>query len=217
MAFKRKLIYRFGKALLKPYVFHIIKSINNFENVPTEYPFIIVANHESYIDPVIIKEIFESYRKKCVFYLTKIESYNSPIKRYFFNSVGTIPLDRQKKDIQALNSAVEKLSEGEIIGLFPEGTRSRDGKLHTGKTGAVRLALIAKCPMLPIGIKNSYELWPPKKKLPSLKKIVIVNVGKPISLEEYYGKEVTKELLRKLTDDVMVEIGKLCGEEYIHS
>lgn len=192
-----------------------IKEIDCIENIPKNVKFIIVANHESYIDPVIIKAIFDKYVNKIVFYLTKKEAYNNPLKRLFFNTVGTIPVDREKGDKFVLELAINKLKEGDIVGLFPEGTRSRDGKLHRGKTGAVRIALAAKCPILPIGINNTYELWPPHKKLPRRRKEVIINIGKPISLEKYYDKALTRELLREITDDLMLKIAKLSNQEYV--
>lgn len=192
----------------------LVTGIEGIGNVPNKRPFIIVANHASYLDPPIIKSIFDRYFGIIVVYLAKKEIYNNFAKKYFFNSSGTIPVDRQKGGKIALDAAIAKLKEGEVIGLFPEGTRSRDGKLHPGKTGAARLALSARCPIIPVGIINSYELWPPNKKLPKLRKMVVVKIGKPFTLDEYYKKRVTNELLHKITNGIMLRISRLSGQEY---
>ena len=211
----QKLFYRAAKFFLGPISLWFVAGIKGFDNIPNKGPFVIVANHSSYIDPVIIKVIFEKYFNKIVYYLSKKEVYNNFLKRFIFVSSSTIPVDREKPGKVTLDAALIKLREGNIIGLFPEGTRSRDGKLHRGKTGAVRLALAAKCAVLPIGIKNSYEIWPRSKLLPKFKKGIEVNIGKPISLEKYYKKRVTKTMLRQITKKIMLEVGKLSGQEYV--
>ncbi len=211
---KRNLLYKFLQVTVEAWGMWHIKKINGMDNVPKKDRFIVVANHESYIDPIIIKGIFDVHFDKVVLYLTKKEAYSNPLKKIFFDTVGTIPVDRQKGK-EALDETIKKINEGEIIGIFPEGTRSRDGKLHKGKTGAVRIALAAKCLILPIGINNTYELWPPHQRLPKRKKEVVINIGNPISLERYYNKQITKELLREITDKiVMAKIAKLSNQEY---
>jgi len=211
---KRKWIYLSGHFLIGILLKRIIKDINGLDNVPSNRAFLVVANHESYIDPVIIKVIFDKHFGMNVYYLTKKESFNNPFKRLFFESAGTIQIDRQLGE-SALEKAVEMAKSGEIIGMFPEGTRSKDGSLQRGKTGAVRIALSAKCLILPVGINNTYEIWPRQKKLPSLRKEVVINIGKPISLVKYYDKLITRELLREITDkDVMPEIARLSNQEY---
>jgi len=211
---KRKWIYLSGHFLIGILLKRIIKDINGLDNVPSNRAFLVVANHESYIDPVIIKVIFDKHFGMNVYYLTKKESFNNPFKRLFFESAGTIQIDRQLGE-SALEKAVEMAKSGEIIGMFPEGTRSKDGSLQRGKTGAVRIALSAKCLILPVCINNTYEIWPRQKKLPSLRKEVVINIGKPISLVKYYDKLITRELLREITDkDVMPEIARLSNQEY---
>ena len=215
MKMKHKIIYRFLEIITRPYTLGLINGIKGLDNVPKKGGFIIVANHESYLDPPIIKAMIDKYFKRIVYYLTKKEAYDKFFKKLFFDIVGTISVDRQKGDITALNEAIKTLKEGGIIGIFPEGTRSRDGKLHKGKTGAVRIALAAKYPIIPIGIQGTYELWPPHQKLPKRKKKVIISIGKPISLEKYYNQRVTKELLREVTDKIiMPEIAKLSNQIY---
>lgn len=211
---KGNLFHNIGVYLLTPYIAGIIRGINGIENIPDKR-FVIASNHTSYIEPVILKWFFFKHMRKIVFYLTKKEAYNNPLKKFFFESVGTIMVDRQNNDIVALENAINKINKGEIIGIFPEGTRSRDGKLHRGKTGAVRIALQSKCPILPIGIKNADKIWPPHRKLPTYKKTIIINIGEPIKLDEYYNKEINQVLLRKLTREIMMKIAKLSSQEYV--
>lgn len=211
----RRLFYRAAKFFLGTISLWFVAEIKGLDNIPDKGPLVVVANHSSYIDPVIIMAIFEKYFNMIVFYLTKKEVYGNFLKKFLFMSAGTIPVDRQKHGKIALDAALIKLKEGSILGLFPEGTRSRDGKLHRGKTGAVRLALATKCPILPIGIKNSYEIWPRSKLLPKFRKGIEVNIGKPISLEVYYKKRMTKTMLRQITKKIMLKIGRLSGQEYV--
>src|SRR3989344_424973 len=203
--------YKLFASWLIPITLSFVKKIEGLENVP-ESGVVIAANHESYIDPLIIKALFDRNFGRVAYYLTKKDVYSNPLKKFFFDSVGTIPVDRQKHDASALEEAVKKLKSGGIIGVFPEGTRSRDGKLHKGRTGAVRLALAANCPILPVGISDTFELWPPQKKLPRLKKEAVIKIGKPVTFNIH--EEATKELLRSLTKEVMIEISKLSGQEY---
>ena len=203
--------YKLFASWLIPITLSFVKKIEGLENVP-EGGFVIAANHESYIDPLIIKALFDRNFGRVAYYLTKKEAYSNRFKKVFFDAVGTIPVDRQNHDAGALDEAVKKLKSGGIIGVFPEGTRSRDGKLHKGRTGAVRLALAANCPILPVGINDTFELWPPQKKLPMLKKEAVIKIGKPITFNT--NEEATKELLRSLTKQVMMEISKLSGQKY---
>ena len=212
---KKELIYKILKVVLIPTVLAFIKEIKGLENVP-KTPFVIAANHASFIDPPVIKVIFQRHFKKKVFYLAKMELYSNPLKKLIIESSGTILVERGKNDNNAVESATDKVFEGEIVGLFPEGTRSPDGKLYRGKTGAVRIALAAKCPILPIGIINNYEFWPKHRKFPKLRRILAVKIGKPINIGEYSKKRLTKKLLDKLTDKVMREIASLTGQEYVN-
>lgn len=212
---EKTLRYKLVGAPLIPFTMHFVKQINGLENVPENGKFVVVANHESYIDPPIIKAIFDRNFNVVVHFLTKKEAYNNLFKNFFFESVGTIKVNRGKKDDDAIKLAVKKIKHGFPIGIFPEGTRSKDGNLHRGKTGAVRIALLAKCPIIPVGINNTYELWPPNRKFPKYKKEVVVNIGKPINLSKYHNKKISKKLLRKITDEIMIEISNLSNQKYL--
>ena len=187
----------------------LVKEIKGMENMP-KGGYIIASNHVSYLDPPIFGfTIFQKLKKK-VHYLAKIE-----LLRHFFSRVAhnklfeAIPIDREKGDKSWIKAAKKYIRKGHIIGIFPEGGRSKYNQMEKGKTGVVRLALASKAPIVPIGITGTYSLWPKNKKFPKIKKIVRISIGKPIYYGPYYRRKITKHLLRRLTDDLMSEIGKL--------
>ena len=212
---KKTLVYRILSRVITTIFFRALKKINGAENIPQTRPFVIAVNHESYIDPPIVKGLFDRKFGIVTYFLTKKEVFLNPIKRYFFEQTFTIPVDRDHAGYLALEAAIEKLKQKEVIGVFPEGKRSMDGHLHRGKTGAVRMAIAARCPILPVGMENSFEAWPPWKKLPSLKKRVIVNIGKPYTFEKYYGKELSKGTLTRLTTQLMKKIAVLSKQKIV--
>ena len=210
---KKNLFYRTIGSLIKSLALGTVKSASGMENAPKKGPYVVASNHESYIDPAVIKSYFDNRMNTIVYFLTKKEVFSSPVKKYFFENLYTIPVDRDKAGFIALEAAIQKLKEKEVIGVFPEGKRSRDNLLHKGKTGAVRMAIAARCPILPFGIENSFELWPPKNKLPRYRRQIILNFGKPYTLEKYYNKALSHDILEKLTKDLMKRIQKLSKQE----
>ena len=207
------MVYPIAKIILPP-IFNIwITEINGLENIPKNGPFIIAANHESYMDHLIIVKTFVVHLNKKIHFLAKKEHFNNRLKSLWHRWAGAIPLDRDARGTETLKWAIEALKHGKIIGIHPEGTRSLTGKLQKGKTGAVRLALAAKVPIIPIGLIGTFEILPKGKYIPKLKRATM-NIGKPLYLDKYYNKKITKRLLRGITDDIMKEIAKLCNQEY---
>jgi 1-acyl-sn-glycerol-3-phosphate acyltransferase len=127
-----------------------------------------------------------------------------------------IPIDREggEKAQTALNAAENVLQRGELFGIFPEGTRSRDGMLYKGKTGAARLALKLNCPIFPVGIVGTREIQPPDAKLPRVGGRVNITIGKPILPERYAQRSDDHLVLREMTDEVMFEIQSMTGQQY---
>ena len=146
-------------------------------------------------------------------FLSKKEHFSNPLKAKWHAWAGAIPLERNAKGTGTLKVAIKALNKGKIIGIHPEGTRSLTGKLQKGKTGVARLALGAKVPIVPVGLIGTFEILPKGKYIPKLKKAKI-NIGKPIYLNKYYDRKITKKLLRKITDDIMGDIAKLSNEKY---
>ncbi len=189
-----------------------LKEVEGMENIPKKGPFIIAANHESYLDPFLIMSVIIPLKDKRIYFLAKKGRFWDFFGRKIARDwAGGIPLDDGKeKAFQELTSLLKK---GEIGALFMEGQRSLDGKLVKGKTGVIRLALKARVPILPIGIIGTYEIAPRDKLIPKLKRAKLY-IGKPIYLKKYYKKSMTKKLLRKSADDVMKVISKLTGKPY---
>ncbi|MBW2976364.1 1-acyl-sn-glycerol-3-phosphate acyltransferase [Candidatus Woesearchaeota archaeon] len=184
-----------------------IKEIKGIKNLP-EGGFIIASNHASFLDPSLICSILLDKFHIKVHYLGKKELFETFLGKIFHEATGTIPIDRRGKDKSGLEKAINHLKKGGVIGIFPEGTRSEDGKLQDGKTGVARLAIGSQVPVIPVGIRGTYDVWPRQKKLFRLKRVVEVNFGKPIYFDKYYTKQ-DKATFKKTTKIIMKRIAKL--------
>jgi 1-acyl-sn-glycerol-3-phosphate acyltransferase len=136
--------------------------------------------------------------------------------KHLFPMLGMIPIDRSggEKSQAALEAAEAVLRRGELFGIFPEGTRSRDGYLYKGRTGAARLALKVGCPIFPVGIVGTDRIQPPDAKLPKLRGSCSITIGRPIEVERYRSRAEDHRVLRQITDELMFEIRELTGQEY---
>jgi 1-acyl-sn-glycerol-3-phosphate acyltransferase len=207
------MVYPIAKLTIVPIIKLWIKEVNGLENIPKGKAIIFAANHESYMDHFIIMCTIIPYLDKKVHFLSKKEHFNNPIKAIWHTWAGAIPLDRNAKGKEALKWAIRALKKGSIIGIHPEGTRSLTGKLQKGKTGVARLALLAKVPVIPIGLIGTYKILPKGKYIPRLKRAKIT-IGKPIYFDKYYKKRITKRLLRDVTGIIMKDIAELCNQKY---
>jgi 1-acyl-sn-glycerol-3-phosphate acyltransferase len=156
-----------------------------------------------------------------VTFVAKAEYFNSPgvkgwFQRKFFSGTGQVPIDRSGASAAegALASAKRVLAEGELFGIYPEGTRSHDGRLYRGKTGVARLALETGLPVIPIAVIGTDVVAPPGKKFGSVTR-PLVRFGAPLDFSRYEGMEGDRYILRSITDEVMYEIMRLSGQEYV--
>lgn len=149
-------------------------------------------------------------------FVGKSEYMDSWKTKRLFPALGMIPIDRSggEKSNAALDAAENVLRRGELFGIFPEGTRSRDGMLYKGHTGAARLALNVGCPIFPVGVVGTRDIQPPGAKFPRLGGTVTIRVGAPIAVERYLDRHDDHLILRELIDEVMFEICALTGQEY---
>ena len=173
--------------------------------IPVDGPLIIAANHLSHIDPAFIM----TATKRPVSYMSKKEHFEGAIRRLVFKQVGVIPVDRGSGGLEGMESAVDVLNSGGAIGIFPEGTRSRDGVMGDGKTGVARLAAATGAAVVPVAIRQTDDVWPVTKKIPRPWRKFYYKFGDPM----YFGKsEVNHENLRDFTDKVMNNISQLSTE-----
>ena len=187
------------------------------ENVPTEGPAILASNHLSYADWLFMP----LQVSRMVRFVAKAEYFTSPglkgrLQKMFFAGTGNVPIDRSGASAAegAITSARKVLADGELFGIYPEGTRSHDGRLYRGKTGVARLALLTKAPVVPLAVIKTDVVAPPGKKFGRLARPV-VRFGTPLDFSRYEGMENDRYILRSITDEIMYEIMKLSGQEYV--
>jgi 1-acyl-sn-glycerol-3-phosphate acyltransferase len=186
--------------------------LEGFDRLPTEGPAILCANHVSFLDSAFLMV----HVPRNISFVGKAEYMDSWKTKFLFPLMGMIPIDRGggDKSQAALDTAEDVLQRGELFGIFPEGTRSRDGVLHKGRTGAARLALKVSCPIFPVGIVGTREIQPPDAKLPKLRRNCTIKVGSPINVERHRNRDEMHMVLRQITDELMFEIRALTGQEY---
>jgi 1-acyl-sn-glycerol-3-phosphate acyltransferase len=210
-------VYWLIKGILKPLFRATYRvRVEGLEHVPKDGPAIIAANHLSFLDSFFIPLVIK--RRKMT-YLAKADYFKSWKTSWFFKSVGQISCEREggEKSQQSLQIALEVLREGKLLGIYPEGTRSPDGLLHRGRTGVARLALAAGVPVIPCGTAGIDKVMPKEAKFPRLRGHLPVTVrfGRPLDFSRYSGRERDRFVLRSVTDEIMYEIMRLSGQEYV--
>ena len=198
------------RLLFRPYV-------TGADNLPVTGGAILAGNHTTFLDNLIIPLVVP--RK--VTFLAKSDYFTGGgvkglLQRHFFSGVGMIPLDRSggAASEAALRTGLGVLLRGELLGLYPEGTRSPDGRLYRGKTGVARMALEAGVPVVPVGLIGMFALQPAGRTIPKLGKVE-VRIGKPLDFSRYSGMEGDRFVLRSITDEIMYELMVLSGQEYV--
>lgn len=190
--------------------------VTGLEHVPADGPVIMAINHNSFMDSIFLPLVV----KRPMTFLAKDEYFTTPgfkgfWMKTFFKGVGQVPIDRSGGNASeaALRTGVRVLSGGNILGIYPEGTRSPDGKLYRGHTGVARMALAAGAPVIPVALHGTREVQPPNKTLPRIRKITI-DIGQPLDFSRYDGMDNDRFVLRSMTDEIMYEIMQLSGQEY---
>ncbi len=205
------------KAILGPFLALIFRPwAEGIENVPREGPAIIASNHLSFADhffgPLPLP------RK--VTYLAKAEYFTGRglkglLSKAFFSGLGQIPVDRAggHASERAINTGLRVLAQGKLLGIYPEGTRTPDGRLYRGKTGVARLALESGAPVIPCAMVGTFELMPSGKLLPRLRYRPGVRFGKPLDFSRYAGPASDRLVRRAVTDGIMYAIMALASQE----
>lgn len=174
-----------------------VKKIINPENVPKRGPAILAANHSSYLDFLIVPSIL----KRRVRIIAAKELTTLPLIGWYARNDGCILVDRTKPGTKYFKNAMNLLENNQVLLVFPEGTRSLDGKLGFWKRAFVRLSLITDAPIIPVAIKGTFEDFPKNGKL-KLKKNCEVMFGKPLKIDHIPGEKVTKEGLNSMAHDI---------------
>ena len=190
-------------------------TIEGLENVPRTAGLLLASNHLSFADSLVIPIVAP---RKVVF-LAKEEYFTGSgvkgaISRAWFGGLGMVPVDRRdsKAALQSLDIALEVLGRGEAFGIYPEGTRSRDGRLYRGRTGVAHLAMTAGVPVVPVGLQGTQNLQPIDSRFPRLAPVT-VRFGEPIDFSGRYDGVPTGVARREATDEIMTAIQKLSGQE----
>jgi 1-acyl-sn-glycerol-3-phosphate acyltransferase len=201
--------YWLMKVVLTPILRVVYRvKVDGREHVPARGPVILAANHRSFLDSIFLPLVI----RRRVTYVAKAEYFDDPKTAWFFRAVGQIPIRREGGSASegALAAATDVLDDGGVFGIYPEGTRTRDGLTHRGHTGVARLAVRTGAPVVPVGLIGTDDCQPTDKKLPRLFRTVHVRFGAPIAAEHYAHAD-ERLALRQLTDEVMFEIVQLCG------
>lgn len=206
------------KAVLGPLMRLMFRPrVEGVENIPGEGPVILAGNHLTFIDSFVLPIV----TKRQVFFIGKDEyvtgkSLKGRLMAWFFTGVGMIPVDRDGASggVAALMTGRRILEEGRIFGIYPEGTRSPDGRLYRGRTGIARLTLMTGAPVVPFAMIGTDKLQPGGAGIPRPGRVT-VRFGEPMEFSRYEGMDRDRYVLRAVTDSVMAEVMRLSGQEYV--
>lgn len=188
--------------------------VKGLRNVPSKGPVIIASNHLSFSDSIFMPLVVP--RK--VTFLAKSEYFTSPgpkglLKKLTFKALGQVPVDRSggRRSEAALITGLQVLAEGKCLGIYPEGTRSPDGRLYKGRTGIARLAIESGAPVIPVAMSNTDKIQPTGQVIPNLHRVGMV-FGEPMYFE---GDSTDLQFLRSVTDQIVAKIAQMSGQEYV--
>jgi 1-acyl-sn-glycerol-3-phosphate acyltransferase len=187
--------------------------VKGLAHLPDRGPMVLAANHRSFMDSIFLALV----TPRPISFIAKAEYWDSWRTAWMFRATGQIPLRRGSASAahEAMVSAGRILSGHGVIGIYPEGTRSRDGGLHPGNIGAARLAQAFGAPIVPVGLVGTEAVQAPDEPLPHLFKPVSVRFGPPHHLPSANGTRRRKAELRGATDRLMLAIAELSGQDYV--
>jgi 1-acyl-sn-glycerol-3-phosphate acyltransferase len=191
--------------------------VTGAENIPKTGGVILASNHLSFIDSVFLPLVIE----RRIFFLAKSDYFSGKgikgaMTKAFMNGTGMLPIDRSggKASEASLNTGLRVLHEGEVLGIYPEGTRSPDGKMYRGRTGVARMILEGDVPVVPVAMIDTEKVMPIGKRIPKVRRIGIV-IGEPLDFSRFKGLESDRFILRSITDEIMYELNRISGQEYV--
>ncbi|MGO1839843.1 MAG: lysophospholipid acyltransferase family protein [Candidatus Microbacterium stercoravium] len=207
---KHVLVGPIVKGLFRPW-------IAGAENVPKQGAAILASNHLSVMDSVFLPLMLErpmSFLAKSEYFTGKgIKGWAT---KWFMKGTGQIAIDRSGGSASeaALNTALQVVGRGDLLGIYPEGTRSPDGRMYKGRTGIARMALVSKVPVVPVVMVDTAEVLPIGSSRPRIMRVGIV-IGEPLDFSRYEGLEDDRFVLRSVTDEIMIALQQIGGQEYV--
>ncbi len=196
------------KAIFRPWIV-------GRRNIPVEGGAILASNHLSFADSVFLPLMIDRQMS----FLAKSDYFTGRgirgwATRVFFKATGQIPIDRSggKASEASLNTGLSVLANDDLLGIYPEGTRSPDGRLYRGRTGIARMALEARVPVIPVVMVDTDTIMPIGKRMPRIGRVGVV-IGEPLDFSRFAGLEGDRYVLRSVTDEIMVALQRL-GEQY---
>jgi len=204
--------------IVGPFLLSVFRPwIRGAENVPEKGAVIFASNHLSFIDSVFLPLVVDRH----IAFLAKSEYFTGKgiggwLSKQFFLAIGQVPIDRSggKASEASLNTGLRVLAEGKQLGIYPEGTRSPDGRLYRGRTGVARMILEAGVPVVPVAMIDTEKVMPVGTKIPKVRRIGIV-FGEPLDFSRFQGLEGDRFVLRSITDEIMYELSRISGQEYV--
>ncbi|MFI0431736.1 MAG: lysophospholipid acyltransferase family protein [Candidatus Nanopelagicales bacterium] len=191
--------------------------VSGLDNIPETGGAILASNHLSFSDSIFLPLVC----KRRITFLAKADYFTAPgikgfFTKMFFKGVGQVPIDRSggSASDNAINTGLRILSQGDLLGIYPEGTRSPDGRLYRGKTGVARMALEAGVPVIPVAMIDTEKIQPIGTKVPRVMKVGI-KIGAPLDFSRYEGMQNDRFVLRSMADEIMYELMDLSGQEYV--
>jgi len=206
--------YWLVKAVIGPVLrFFYRVRVEGLDNVPASGPAILVSNHVSFSDSIFLPLVLH----RRITFVAKAEYFEDPKTAWFFRAVGQIPIKREggSASQRALDSAREVLEAGGLFGIYPEGTRSPDGRLYKGHTGVARLALQCGVPVLAVAMIGTREAQPIGQVMPNLFRKVTIRISRPLDFTHYAAAADDPLVLRRITDEIMYELCQLSGQTYV--
>ena len=206
--------YWLVKAVLTPVLrFFYRVRVEGLEHVPASGPVILASNHVSFSDSIFLPMVL----RRRVTFVAKAEYFDDWKTAWFFRAAGQIPIRRDGGSASqgALAAAREVLDAGGIFAIYPEGTRSPDGRLYRGHTGVARLALSCRAPILPVAMIGTRAAQPIGQVIPNPFVPITIRIGRPLTHEHLHDRTDDRLALRDITDEVMYELRELSGQEYV--
>jgi len=198
------------KLLFRPWV-------KGLDNVPAEGAAILASNHLSFSDSIFMPLMVP----RPVIFLAKSEYFTGKgvkgrLTALFFRLTNQLPMDRSGGAASAasLSAGMDVLTHGSLLGIYPEGTRSPDSRLYRGKVGVAKLAMQARVPVIPVAMIGTDKVQPIGKRMPNIRRIGMI-FGEPMDFSRYYGMEEDRQVQRAVTDEIMYELMRLSGQEYV--